>query len=47
MNSYILEKIKNDIIKNQINIVGIHGPQGIGKTTLNNFLYDELSKDFS
>lgn len=47
MNRYILEKIKNDTIKDKMNIVGIHGPQGIGKTTLNNFLYNELSKDYS
>tara|TARA_B100000902_G_C27314535_1_gene920438 strand:+ start:3295 stop:3993 length:699 start_codon:yes stop_codon:yes gene_type:complete len=47
MNVFILDKIAKSIIKEEINIVGIHGPQGIGKTTLNKFLYNELSKDYN
>ncbi len=46
MNSHILKIIKSKI-NNNTNIIGIHGPQGVGKTTLNKFLYNELSNDYN
>ena len=36
MNNLIYQKIKSQITNKHVNIVGIHGPQGIGKTTLSN-----------
>ena len=46
MNIHILERIKSNLT-DKTNIVGIHGPQGVGKTTLNKFLFNELSKDYN
>ena len=46
MNSHILNIIRNQLSDNT-NIIGIHGPQGVGKTTLNKFLYNELSNDYN
>lgn len=44
-----MQNLVYNLIGNQlndsINIVGIHGPQGIGKSTLNNFLYDKFTQD--
>lgn len=48
MNDYILNKIKNNLKNNQKNIIGIHGPQGVGKTSLNKFLKKNLNnKEFN
>ena len=45
MNNKVLENIKKQILIGQKNIVGIHGPQGVGKTTLNGFLKKNLEED--
>ena len=45
MNKLVYERIKRNFIKNKINVVGIHGPQGIGKTTLKKYLENMLNKD--
>ena len=45
MNELILKKIKNKINLNKINVFGIHGPQGIGKTTIKEYLRNELLKE--
>lgn len=47
MNVFILNKIAKSIIKEEINIIGIHCSQWIGKTTLNTLLYNELCKDYN
>ena len=45
MNEYILQQIKNQLNINSKNIIGIHGPQGIGKTSLNKYLKKNLNND--
>lgn len=45
MNNLIYQKIKSQITNKHVNIVGIHGPQGIGKTTLSNFLYKKFTNE--
>lgn len=45
MNNTVLKEIKNKLLSGQKNIVGIHGPQGVGKTTLNKFLKMNLEKE--
>lgn len=39
----VYERILNNL-NNGTNIIGIHGPQGMGKTTINKFLKSELTK---
>ena len=45
MNNLIYQKIKSQITNKHVNIVGIHGPQGIGKTTLSNFLHKKFTNE--
>ena len=45
MNEYILNKIKSNIYFDKKNIIGIHGPQGVGKTSLNKYLKKHLNND--
>ena len=45
MNEYILNLIKNNIYFDKKNIIGIHGPQGIGKTSLNKYLKKNLNNE--
>jgi len=45
MNNLIYQKIKSQITNKHVNIVGIHGPQGIGKTTLSKFLYKKFTDE--
>lgn len=43
MNNLVYKKIKKNLSQNATSIVGVHGPQGIGKTTLSNYLCDKFS----
>ena len=45
MNEYILNRIKKNIYYDKKNIIGIHGPQGVGKTSLNKYLKKNLNND--
>ena len=38
------ERILNSIKNDKVNVIGIHGPQGMGKTTINKYLKNEFSK---
>lgn len=40
----IYDRVSNNINKENIKVIGIHGPQGMGKTTTNKYLKSELSK---
>lgn len=44
MQNFIYEKIRKEL-RNKFNIVGIHGPQGIGKSTLNKFLFNKFTNE--
>lgn len=37
-------RILNSIENDKVNVIGIHGPQGMGKTTINKYLKNEFSK---
>ena len=45
MKEYILNLIKNNIYFDKKNIIGIHGPQGVGKTSLNKYLKKNLNNE--
>ena len=45
MNNKVYERIINNLSDNKINVIGIHGPQGIGKTTLKKYLENKLNKE--
>tara|TARA_B100000424_G_C22942448_1_gene501502 strand:- start:3212 stop:3907 length:696 start_codon:yes stop_codon:yes gene_type:complete len=45
MNEKVYERIIDNLSENKINVIGIHGPQGIGKTTLKKYLENKLNEE--